>query len=109
MDIKPIDATNGADLVREAKASAANSRLSQRATESPVAGTAMPQTGQDKPPPVTTRPSMRIEVDEDTGKTVVSLLNPESGEVLRQMPSKAALEIAKAIGRFQGLFVNLKV
>lgn len=52
---------------------------------------------------------MRIHVDQDTGKTVVSLVNPDSGQVLRQMPSAEALEVAKAIGRYQGMFVNLKV
>jgi flagellar protein FlaG len=108
MDIKPIDATAGADLVR-----AASSRLSQRASarmpDATVGENALAENAQDKPPPAATAPSMRIDVDQDTGKTVVSLLNPESGEILRQMPSKAALEIAKAIGRFQGLFVNLKV
>jgi flagellar protein FlaG len=53
-------------------------------------------------------PSLRFSVDQDTGKTVVSLLDPE-GQVLRQMPSEEALEVAKAIGRFQGMFVDLKV
>jgi flagellar protein FlaG len=51
---------------------------------------------------------LRFSVDQDTGKTVVSLLDPE-GQVLRQMPSEEALEVAKAIGRFQGMFVDLKV
>lgn len=53
-------------------------------------------------------PSLRFSVDQDTGKTVVSLLDPD-GQVLRQMPSEEALEVAKAIGRFQGMFVDLKV
>jgi len=52
---------------------------------------------------------MRIHVDQDTGKTVVELVNPESGQVLRQMPSDEALKVAEAIGRFQGMFVDLKV
>lgn len=55
-----------------------------------------------------TGPSLRFHVDQDTGKTVVALLDPE-GQVLRQMPTEEALEVAKAIGRFQGMFVNLKV
>jgi flagellar protein FlaG len=57
---------------------------------------------------MTAGPSLRFSVDQDTGKTVVSLLDPE-GQVLRQMPSEEALEVAKAIGRFQGMFVDLKV
>jgi flagellar protein FlaG len=55
-----------------------------------------------------TNPSLRFHVDKDSGKTIAELVDPE-GQVLRQMPTEEALEIAKAIGRFQGMFVNLKV
>ena len=34
---------------------------------------------------------------------------PVNGRVLRQMPSEEAIKVAEAIGRFQGMFVNLKV
>jgi flagellar protein FlaG len=53
-------------------------------------------------------PSLRFHVDKDTGKTVAELVDPE-GQVLRQMPTEEALEIAKAIGKYQGMFVDLKV
>jgi flagellar protein FlaG len=53
-------------------------------------------------------PSLRFHVDKDSGKTIAELVDPE-GQVLRQMPTEEALEIAKAIGKFQGMFVNLKV
>lgn len=53
-------------------------------------------------------PSLRFHVDQDTGKTVAELVDME-GQVLRQMPTEEALEIAKAIGKFQGMFVDLKV
>jgi flagellar protein FlaG len=53
-------------------------------------------------------PSLRFHVDQDTGKTVAELVDHE-GQVLRQMPTEEALEIAKAIGKFQGMFVDLKV
>jgi len=52
--------------------------------------------------------SLRFVVDKDSGRTIAELVDPE-GQVLRQMPTKEALEIAKAIGKFQGMFVNLKV
>lgn len=52
--------------------------------------------------------SLRFHVDQDTGKTVAELLDPE-GQVLRQMPTEEALEVAKAIGKYQGMFVDLKV
>jgi len=53
-------------------------------------------------------PSLRFHVDQDTGKTVAELVDP-NGQVLRQMPTEEALEIAKAIGKYQGMFVDLKV
>ena len=119
MAIKPIDANPGIDLVREAAASAANSRYSQRppARTPESAATAVkaaqpsaaPAVEKPKAPAPAPSPNMRIHVDQDTGKTVVELVNPESGQVLRQMPSDEALEVAKAIGRFQGMFVDLKV
>jgi len=52
--------------------------------------------------------TLRFHVDKDSGKTVAELVDRE-GQVLRQMPTEEALEVAKAIGKFQGMFVNLKV
>jgi flagellar protein FlaG len=53
--------------------------------------------------------NLKFSVDEETGKGVVSLVDPVDGRVLRQMPTEEALEVAKAIGRFQGMFVDVKV
>lgn len=53
--------------------------------------------------------NLKFSTDQDTGKAVVSLVDPTSGEVLRQMPTEEAIEVAKAIGRYQGMFVDLKV
>jgi len=63
---------------------------------------------QDQQAQAPTNPSLRFHVDKDSGKTIAELVDPE-GQVLRQMPTEEALEIAKAIGKFQGMFVNLKV
>jgi flagellar protein FlaG len=53
--------------------------------------------------------SVRFFIDQDTGKTVATLVDPQSGEVLRQIPSAEALALAKAIGKQQGLVLDLKV
>lgn len=53
-------------------------------------------------------PSLRFHVDQDTGKTIAELVDTE-GQVLRQVPTEEALRIAKAIGKYQGMFVDLKV
>ncbi len=49
---------------------------------------------------------MRFELDEDTQRMVVSIINTESGEVLRQIPSEEVLHVAKMIAQFQGKLLN---
>jgi flagellar protein FlaG len=53
--------------------------------------------------------NLKFSTDEKTGKNVVALVDPTDGKVLRQFPSDEALKVAEAIGRFQGMFVDLKV
>lgn len=45
-------------------------------------------------------------VDEDTGKTVVRVIDKQSGTIIRQMPSQEMLEIAKALDRLQGMLIS---
>ena len=49
---------------------------------------------------------LNFSVDEDTGKTVVRVIDKQSGTLIRQMPSQEMLEIAKALDRLQGLLVR---
>jgi Uncharacterized flagellar protein FlaG len=51
---------------------------------------------------------MRFEIDEDTQKLVVSVVDTQSGEVLRQIPSEEVLHVAKIIAQFQGNKVSTK-
>jgi flagellar protein FlaG len=50
--------------------------------------------------------SIEFSIDEDSGKTIVKLMDTETNTVLRQYPSREALAIAKDIDKFQGLLVN---
>jgi len=131
MGIKSVDGVAGKDLVREPP----RPLVALREPKPLIAATT--RTSQQPPPPPTstvgptdgeraaqekqqqgeinasqrTLPdgaSLRFHVDQDTGKTVVALVDPD-GQVVRQMPTEEALEVAKAIGRFQGMFVDLKV
>lgn len=45
--------------------------------------------------------SIRFSVDTDTQKTVVKLVDSDTGDVLRQYPSKEMLEISKSIENMQ--------
>ena len=52
--------------------------------------------------------SNRIEfsVDEDSKRRIVKVIDPETREVIRQLPSEEALAIAKALDRLQGLLID---
>ena len=50
--------------------------------------------------------SLEFSVDNDSQRQVVKVIDPETREVIRQMPSQEALEIAKALDRLQGLLIR---
>lgn len=54
----------------------------------------------------TVRADIQFSMDSDSGQVVVKVIDRVSKEVLRQIPSKEALEIASALDRFQGLLVK---
>ncbi|MDB5909253.1 MAG: flagellar biosynthesis protein FlaG [Massilia sp.] len=45
---------------------------------------------------------------DDSNRTIVKVVDRQTGEVIRQMPSKEALEIAQALERAQGLLISQK-
>jgi hypothetical protein len=40
---------------------------------------------------------LRFRLDQDAGRVVVSIIDSESGSVLRQIPSEAALRVARSL------------
>lgn len=46
--------------------------------------------------------------DQDTGKTVVKVVDKVTDAVIRQIPSEEAIAIAKSIDKMQGLLINHK-
>jgi flagellar protein FlaG len=51
---------------------------------------------------------LRFEIDEDTHKVVVSIIDTTTGDVLRQIPSEEVLHVAKMITKFQGQILDVK-
>ncbi len=47
-------------------------------------------------------------IDEDTGKTVVKVVDSSTDEVIRQIPSEEIITIAKALDNLQGLLLKQK-
>lgn len=50
--------------------------------------------------------NLQFSLDEDTGRTVVKMIDTRTDEVLRQFPSEAMLAISRSIDRMQGLLIN---
>lgn len=51
---------------------------------------------------------LNFSIDEDTGKTVVKVVDTSTDEVIRQIPSEEIISIAKALDKLQGLLVQQK-
>jgi len=52
--------------------------------------------------------SIQFNLDDDTGKTVVKVVDLATKDVIRQFPSEEMLSIAKAIDKMKGLLVQQK-
>lgn len=52
--------------------------------------------------------NLEFTIDEDSDRTIVKVIDQETKEVIRQMPSKETLEIAKALDKVQGLLIRQK-
>ncbi len=52
---------------------------------------------------------LHFTVDADTKQTVVKVINKETGEVIRQIPSEEALRLSKAMDTLQGLIIQQTV
>lgn len=53
--------------------------------------------------------SLQFKVDHDSGRTVVKVVDTDSGEVLRQIPSETTLQIARSLDKLTGHLVNQSV
>jgi flagellar protein FlaG len=53
-----------------------------------------------------TSSSLQFSLDQDSGRTVVKMIDTQTEEVLRQFPSEEMLAISKSIDRMQGLLIN---
>jgi len=49
---------------------------------------------------------VRFEVDSDTDRLVVKVVDRDSGELIRQIPSEEVLRIAKLLGKVPGTLVS---
>lgn len=52
--------------------------------------------------------NLQFSVDKDTNTTVVKLVDTQTKDVIRQIPSEEMLSIAKALDKLQGLLIKDK-
>ena len=51
---------------------------------------------------------LRFSVDEDTGIQLVTVMDTQTHDIIRQIPSKEVVAIAKALDSLQGLLIRQK-
>lgn len=51
---------------------------------------------------------LEFTLDEDSDRPVVKVIDQQTKEIIRQIPTQEALEIAKALDRVQGLLIRQK-
>ena len=51
---------------------------------------------------------LRFDIDPDTQRIVLSIVDNDSGEVIRTVPSDAVMAVAKMIAKFQGKGISTK-
>jgi flagellar protein FlaG len=51
---------------------------------------------------------LQFNIDKDSGRTVVKVVDASTQEVIRQIPSEEVLAMAKALGQIQGLLIKQK-
>lgn len=49
---------------------------------------------------------LAISIHEDSGRMIVEVSDPSTGEVVRQIPPQRVLEVEESIDKIVGLFVN---
>jgi flagellar protein FlaG len=52
---------------------------------------------------------LSFSIDQETGRSVVRIVDRKSGEVIRQIPAQEMLDIAKSIDKMQGLLLKQAV
>lgn len=52
--------------------------------------------------------NLQFSIDKGTGRTIVKVVDAQTDEVIRQIPSEELLAISKALDRLQGLLLHQK-
>lgn len=114
MNIQTLGANAGVKLDDRPAVAAAAPVSNDRATVASSATSSEPPSREDVNAAVKTlndsmkasSQSLEFSVDEDSKDIVVKLIDQSTKEVVRQIPSVEALQIAKSIDKMQGRLIN---
>ena len=111
MNIQPIGAGNPAPATRQAPREEVPYATPQSGV--PPADGLMPERVQEAArairaavQEVARELRFNIDVDEDTGRTIVRVFDARTRELIRQIPAEEVLAMSRAIGRTQGLLLE---
>ena len=114
--VRTASADNAAPDARAAR-STASSESTQVLTEQAVAQTQKTEASREKLEEAVKQVNdfvqpfnngLQFSLDDDTGKTIVKVIDKTTDEVIRQFPSEEMLGIAKAIDTMKGLLIQQK-
>ena len=114
---RPVAAEAPSAEIRQARSSAQNSSAAPVITEQSVTQTQKVEANRqeledavkqvnDFLKPINN--SIQFNLDDDTGKTIVKVIDLATKDIIRQFPSEEMLSIAKAIDKMKGLLVQQK-
>lgn len=52
--------------------------------------------------------NLKFSIDQESGRTVIKVVEGDSGKIIRQIPSEEALAISQALEKMQGLIIEQK-
>lgn len=52
--------------------------------------------------------NLQFSIDEETGKTVIKVVDKQTGETIRQIPAEEIIALAKSLDKLQGMLLRQK-
>ncbi|MEL4277913.1 flagellar protein FlaG [Shewanella xiamenensis] len=99
--------TADVELKRNAAVSAVEQSTEQRATEDEQNPEKLTQVATELSDMMSMmRKGLAFKVDENSGQAVVTVLDKDTGDVIRQMPSEEALALAEKLSEVTGLLMK---
>jgi flagellar protein FlaG len=105
--VPPKVSANDAELKHNAAESTVEQAIKQDAAGNEENSTKLTQVATDLSDMMSVmRKGLAFKVDENSGKAVVTVLDKDTGDIIRQMPSEEALALAEKLSEVTGLLMK---